>query len=95
MCDKQLARIGIFFLKEAVLDVLLKVQPETLGPAEISRHLKIHPYAQTSLVRHILFELENEGRVVGEGREWQITEQEASERCDSSVSRTLKWVSAE
>ena len=95
MCDKQLARIGIFFLKEAVLDVLLKVHPESLGPAEISRHLNIHPYVQTGLVRHILRELNDEERVVGESHDWKITEQEASERRDSSSPRGLKWVSAE
>ena len=95
MCDKQLARIGIFFLKEAVLDVLLKVHPESLGPAEISRYLKIHPYIQTGLVRHILRELKDEGRVVGESHDWKIAEEEVSERDDVSSPRTLKWVSAE
>ena len=36
MCDKQLARIGIFLLKGAVLDVLLDRQDESLNPVAIS-----------------------------------------------------------
>ena len=35
MCDKQLARIGMFFFKEVVLDVLLGAQEESLNPVSI------------------------------------------------------------
>ncbi len=85
MCNKQLGRIGIFLLKEVVLDVFPKGQPESLSPIEISLCLEIYPYVQVGLVRHILCELKDKGRMVGESHDLQIVEQEASERGNSSV----------
>ena len=94
---EQLARIGIFYLEEALLDVLYaaKHNQEWLPPAEISETVSILPAVSRCLrgikypiVRGILAKLEDEGCVKpstherGENQMWQLTDEEFEKRCD-------------
>lgn len=82
---KQLARIGIFHLEEAVVDVLFEAGP--LGAAAISNRLSVFRgeghYGY--LVYNVLQKMETEGRV-GRCRSvrggWQLTEKEIEQRRD-------------
>ncbi len=67
---RQLARIGMVYLEEAVLDVLLEAKGKWLEPAQISERLGISSSTsdrlrgtQYPLVRGILDKLEDEERV--------------------------------
>ena len=94
---EQLARIGMFYLEEAILDVLhaAKHNQEWLPPTEISETVGILPAVSRRLrgikypiVRGILDKLQDEGRVKpsthekGENQMWQLTEEEFEKRCD-------------
>lgn len=77
------ARIGLYFLKEAVLQTLFNARDEVpLQPDDIRECLGIpksnNPYGRTNtLVFNILSLLENEGRVeviTEDGSGWKITE---------------------
>ena len=82
---KQLARIGIFYLEEAVLDVLFEAGP--LSATSISKRLGVFRgeghYGY--LVYNVLQKLEAERRV-GRCRSvrggWQLTEKEIEQRSD-------------
>ena len=94
---EQLARIGIFYLEEAVLDVLHEARhsEEWLSPSEISKAVGVtkavsirykgHNYP---LVRGILDKFDTEERVEPSTREsrkrqeWHLTEEEFERRCD-------------
>ena len=67
---KQLARFGLFYLEEAVLDVLFEAtqRGECLGPADISNTLGIPPRLasgvnRNEIARAVLDRLKVEGRV--------------------------------
>ena len=84
---KQLARIGIFYLEEAVLDVLLeaKYEQELLWPAEICQRADMTYvlYESGDMAYGVLAKLEVEGRIEHsqEGRrQWQLTEKEFEKR---------------
>ena len=84
---KQLARIGIFYLEEAVLDVLLeaKYEQEYLQPAEISRRAGMTHvlYESGDMAYGVLAKLEGEGRVESSPkpkRRWQLTDEEFEKR---------------
>ena len=89
---KQYARIGIFLLEEAILDVLLDAQRknECLGPTAISKKLGIFRFQENHrgyIAYNILQKLEDEGRVerhpsVRGG--WQLTQEEFVNRYDDS-----------
>ena len=87
---KQLARIGIFYLEEAVLDVLNN--ESELEPNQISKHAGIPsttgiPGAAYSLIRSILSKLQNEGRVEGiepPHPKWRLTEEERTNRSENT-----------
>ena len=82
---KQLARIGIFYLEEAVLDVLFEAGP--LSATSISNRLSVFRgdghYGY--LVYNVLQKMEAEGRV-GRCRSvragWQLMEKEIEQRSD-------------
>lgn len=92
---KQHARMGMFYLEEAVLDVLLeaKHEEECLGPAEISKRAGIFRdrgsvnIMNDAIVHGVLVKLSDEGRVerckqpTGRGG-WELTEREFAERRD-------------
>lgn len=92
---EQLARIGMFYLEEAVLDVLYEAvhgdydQETWLPTAKISKRLEI-PASDTGsgypLVRCILDKLWNEARVqcpaLGKGgARYQLANEELEKRC--------------
>ena len=86
---KQLARIGIFYLEEAILEVLfekMETSPDDslVRAVDIARKIGVrHRLNENWLVSDILKKLEAEGRV--EQREergpWKLTEDEYQKRC--------------
>lgn len=93
---KQHARIGMFHLEEAVLDVLLeaKHKGDCIGPAEISRKAGIFRdrgevnIMNDAIVTGILVKMADEGRVsrcrqAGANRGgWELTNREYAQRRD-------------
>ena len=87
---EQLARIGIFYLEEAVLDILHEARhsEEWLEPKEISERLDIARspcYHLHATVHGILGRLMDEGRAEHDSKarkRWQLTEEEFENRCD-------------
>ena len=92
---EQLGRIGMVYLEEAVLNVLLEAKGKWLEPSKISERLGIPSSTsdrlggtQYPLVRGILDKLEDEERVKPstyqkkERQKWQLTEQEFEKRYD-------------
>ena len=83
---KQQARTGLFLLKEAVIDVIVKeAQEKPIQLDAIRKHLGIHRVDEmgtarkNSLIYGILCQLQDEGRVcrmTGDG--WQITDKESA-----------------
>lgn len=83
---KQLARIGIFYLEEAVLDVLFQATEENqlVIAAEIRRKIGLGEIDESDwVIRGLLRKLETEGRVEQseEPRGWKLTEAEYHRRC--------------
>ena len=89
---EQLARIGIFYLEEAVLDVLHEARhgdDEWLLPADISRMMGItvseYVTVDYPLVHGTLDELCRKNQVEHDGsakRKWRLTDEEFENRCD-------------
>ena len=94
LSPKQLAQKGIFYLEEAVLDVLFRAyNQESLSSREISRRAGL-PRRQTEkweddmIAYGVLDKLQNERRVKnnqpGRGPDrWQLTDQEFENRRDN------------
>ena len=89
MTPKQLARLGIFHIEEAILEVLFQATDEYTLAADISRKIGIaQSYDQYSwIVAPILDKLAEEGRVepriVGtQKRGWKLTDRERNRRAD-------------
>ena len=88
---KQLARIGIFYLEEAVLDVLYN--ESELRPGQISERAGIPSTtnlepAVYAIVRGILSKLQNEGRVEDidpPHPKWRLTAEEREKRTDEII----------
>ena len=88
---KQLARIGIFYLEEAVLDVLYN--ESELRPGQISRGAGVPDTtsfegATYGIVRGILSKLQNEGRVEEIDPPyptWCLTAEEREKRTDEII----------
>lgn len=93
---EQLARMGLFYLEKAVLDVLHEVvhgeaaPTPWLTPAKISKRLGI-PASDTGvgypLVRYVLDKLLSEARVQRRsldrgGARYQLSKEELEKRCD-------------
>ena len=86
---KQLARIGMFYIEEAILDLLLEAERSTqqgLGPTEISRRLGTllsGSNFRDSIVAGFLEKLKNEGLVNNKTRgNWMLTEMGSENRRD-------------
>ena len=95
---KQLVRLGMFYLEEAILDILLEAryEGECIGQAEIGRRgggdILRGMKEETSrdwIVPHILKKLEAEGRVEPtppqpprNQKRWQLTAEEFERRRD-------------
>ena len=92
---KQLVRLGMFYLEEAVLDILLEARykgEEFIGAAEIGRRgggdiLRGTGTSRDWTVWHILKKLETEGRVETNPprtprKPWQLTREEFERRRD-------------
>ena len=80
MTPKQMGRLGLFHIEEAILEVLSE-EPEGLTPANISRRIGIpgHPEADLALtfaIAHgVLVELEQKGSVEKlDNSRWKLTE---------------------
>ena len=86
---KQLARIGIFYLEEAVLDILHEARhsdDEWLLPANISRRMGITVSEFVTfhypLVHGVLEGLRRKNQVEKAKRKWRLTDEEFENRCD-------------
>ena len=84
MTPKQMGRLGLFHIEEAILEVLSE-EPEGLTPANISKRIGIygHPEAELSLTYAIahgtLVKLEQKGSVErSDGSRWRLTERESN-----------------
>lgn len=98
MKPKKHARIGMFHLEEAVLDVLFaaKNKGECIGVAEISKRSGIYRSLENensalndSIVRGLLIKLSSEDRIeackqANNQRGWQISEREFLYRNDET-----------
>jgi hypothetical protein len=86
MNPKQQARLGLFHLEEAILDVLSVEEP--LEPSPISTRIGIRSLTDASstlayaIVHGVLVKLKEEGRVdrVGNNQGWKLTERQRNER---------------
>ncbi len=93
---KQLARLGSFFLHEAILDVLCKHYQggHGLGPAEIGKRAGIYRdpgevHMNDAIVTGFLNDLHKQGKVKRENQEggrpgWQLSEEEYDRRRDDT-----------
>ena len=91
---KQLARLGEFYLKEAVLDILCEFYEEGVGinPAELSRRAGIYrergeAKMNDAIVTGLLNALADEGKVLRvnperRGAGWRLTPEEFQRRRD-------------
>ena len=84
---KQLARIGMFYIEEAILDLLLEAEMDKrqgLGPTEISRRLGTLLSGgnfRDAIVAGFLEKLKNEGLVNNKKRgHWMLTEMGSENR---------------
>lgn len=88
LLPKQLARIGIFYLEEAILEVLFKAMetsPENpfVRAVDIARKIGVEHWTNENwLVSDILYKLKTEGRVEQKERRgpWKLTETEYQKR---------------
>lgn len=88
---KQLARIGEFHLREAVLDVLFEAHPKGIGPSKISKQAGIYrdggknnDKMKDAITAGILNQLEEQDKVkhIKKDRVWKLSEDEYKCRCD-------------
>ena len=86
---EQLARIGMFYIEEAILDFLFEAEMDNrqgLGPTEISRRLGTFlPWYDPGdlIVYGFLIKLEDQGLVVHPGRgDWRLSEKGRENRRD-------------
>ena len=84
---KQLARIGMFYIEEAILDLLLEAEMDKrqgLGPTEISKRLGTllsGSNFRDSIVAGFLEKLKGEGLIKNPKRgHWVLTEMESENR---------------
>ena len=86
MTTKQMGRHGVFYIEEAILEVL-ETEPEGLSPADISTAIGIPGYHSGNetygkgvyyyIVRGVLDKLYSENRIerAGASQRWKLTEQ--------------------
>ena len=88
MDPKQLTRIGIFYLEEAILEVLLETKDVYVKQVDIIKKIGVHERWKDSgwLVAGILNKLEAENRLhakrsqTGRAQGWQLTDTEYNKR---------------
>jgi hypothetical protein len=93
MNSKQLTRIGIFYLEEAILEVLLEQKGTYVKQVNITKSIGVYDRWKDSgwLVAGILNKLEAEGRIhaqrgeKGRAQGWQITDTEYNNRIDTEI----------
>ena len=80
MTPKQMGRLGLFHIGEAILEVLSE-KPEGLKPEHVSKAIGIRKYTDGrfnqsyAIVNAVLIKLAEEGYVERcEGPEWKLTE---------------------
>ena len=80
---RQMARLGVFYIQEAILDIL-EAETELLQPSEISRKIGIippdeGPALRFAIVHGALAKLQNEGLVEKvENIGWRLAENQAA-----------------
>ena len=90
MTPKQMARLGVFHIEEAILEVLFQADDEYLRLVDIARELGIHSWNESQwIVASILYKLDEDGRVEprlstnGQRTGWKLSERERDRRIDS------------
>lgn len=85
MTAKQLVRIGVFYIEEAILTTLLQEYPQYMSAANLSRIIGIDTWDNNDnnnwVIRAFLIKMERDGRVHarivnGQKRGWKLTETE-------------------
>lgn len=92
MTAKQLTRIGLFYVEEAILDTLFQAGDEYVRAADIARALGISKSWDESdwIVAVVLYKLDEDGRVEarrstsGRRTGWKLTVPEKNRRADVS-----------
>ena len=85
---KKQARLGVFHIEEAILEVLFQANDEYTSAVDISRKIGIKPWDPYDwLIGIILRKLEQDGRaeprVIGTQRKgWKLTDRERNRRAD-------------
>ena len=90
MTAKQLTRIGVSYIEEAILDTLFQADDEYTRGADITRVIGIKSWDNYDwIVTNILPKLEEEGRVEarrradGKNAGWKLTTREHNRRADN------------
>ena len=100
MTPKQMARIGLSHLEEAILDTLFQAGDTYISPTDISHKIGVLPsynYGSnpTRIVRQILDKMKCDGRVEpqkrkdGKNKAWKLTTEERNQYADISSSKTI------
>lgn len=82
MTAKQLVRIGVFYIEEAISTTLLQTYPEYMRAVDLSRSIGIKDWDDDDwVIRNILLKMEKDERVEaqranGQARGWKLTETE-------------------
>ena len=92
MTAKQLARIGVFHIEEAILDTLFQADDEYTRSADISRAIGIKSWDNYDWIvgRILRSRLEKDGRVEaqlsesGQKTGWKLTTREYNRRADTT-----------
>ena len=89
MTAKQLTRIGVFYIEEAILDTLFQANDLYVRAADIARDLGVKSWDESDwIVATILYKLEKDERVEARrdagGRKtgWKLTTLEKNRRAD-------------
>ena len=91
MTAKQLTRVGVFHIEEAILDTLFQANDTYVRAADIARDLGIKSWDEGNwIVSAILYKLDEDGRVEArrnareERTGWKLTTLEKNRRTDIS-----------
>ena len=94
MTQKQMARIGVFYLEEAILETLFQSDDEYVRAVDIARKMGIKSWDPDDwVVARILYKLDEDGRVEarrgpsGQRTGWKLTTHEKNRRTDISNNR--------
>lgn len=91
MTAKQLTRIGLFHIEEAILDTLFQAGDEYVHAADIARTLGLKSWDESDwIVAVLLYKLDEDRRVEarrdmrGRRTGWKLTTRERNRRADIS-----------